>query len=143
MRGPQGALFGRNTTGGAVRVILKDPAEEFGGYAEVGGGRFDKITARGSVDIPASENFRMKISGYYINDDGFVDNVTTGEDGLNYEENYGIRGAILWQPSDNASWNASLAYIESDHANMYNYVEGDDRFNRRSTGLHCRCFLFQ
>ncbi len=41
LRGPQGTLFGRNTTGGAVSIILRDPAKEFGGYAELGYGRFN------------------------------------------------------------------------------------------------------
>ncbi|MFM7625649.1 MAG: TonB-dependent receptor plug domain-containing protein, partial [Gammaproteobacteria bacterium] len=40
MRGPQGTLFGRNTTGGAINVILRKPAEEFGGYVEAGAGQF-------------------------------------------------------------------------------------------------------
>ncbi len=133
LRGPQGTLFGRNTTGGAVRVILDEPAEEFGGYAEIGGGRFDKISARASVDIPAAETLRMKISAYYVNDDGFVDNLTTGQKGLNDEDNFGIRGALLWEPTDTVSWNAALTYIDNEHANMYNYVDGSDRYTR--TGL--------
>jgi len=135
LRGPQGTLFGRNTTGGAVRVIMKKPAEEMGGYLELGYGRFDRFTARGSVDIPITPDFLTKISAYYINDDGFVDNVTTGEDGLNFEENVGVRGALQWRISDSVTWDASVMYINQDHANMLNFSgEAEDpRFT--STGL--------
>ncbi|NJS14101.1 MAG: Plug domain-containing protein, partial [Sphingopyxis sp.] len=54
LRGPQGTLFGRNTTGGAVNVHLKKPAEEFEGYVEAGYGRFDQVSLRGGVDLPVS-----------------------------------------------------------------------------------------
>ncbi len=133
LRGPQGTLFGRNTTGGAVRVILKKPAEELGGYAELGYGEFDRIQVRGSVDIPISDRVLTKISGYYIEDDGFVTSRTTGEDDINFEENYGIRGHALFKITDNLSWDIALDFINTDHANLLNERVGDDRFT--DTGL--------
>ncbi len=134
LRGPQGTLFGRNTTGGAVRMILNEPAEEAGGYVELGTGSFDRLQVRGSVDYPISDKFRTKLSAYYIEDDGFVDNITTGETGLNSEENMGVRLHAQWDVSDRTTWDGSVTWIDSDHANMFNFAnDGGDRFT--ATGL--------
>ena len=133
LRGPQGTLFGRNTTGGAVRVILKRPSEERGGFVEAGFGEFDRLSLRATVDVPISDNFLTKFSAYYVEDDGFVDNLTTGEDDVNQEENKGIRGAFTWMPNETVTWDLSLDYIEADHANLLNF---DDNGNRiTNTGL--------
>ena len=51
LRGPQGTLFGRNTTGGAINVIVRKPQPTLGGFAEVGYGRFNQVSARASVDV--------------------------------------------------------------------------------------------
>jgi iron complex outermembrane receptor protein len=134
LRGPQGTLFGRNTTGGAVRMIMKEPAAERGGYIELGTGSFDRVQLRGGIDLPVSDTFRTKFAAYYIEDDGFVDNVTTGETGLNSEENTGIRASAQWDISDATTWDASVSWINTDHANMYNFVGTDgDRYTQ--TGL--------
>ena len=63
LRGPQGTLFGRNTTGGAVSIIMRQPGSDFGGYVEGGIGRWDQKMVRGSVDIPLAPTFAVKLSG--------------------------------------------------------------------------------
>lgn len=134
LRGPQGTLFGRNTTGGAVRVILNEPSDEVGGFFEVGVGRFDRYTARASFDGPVSDNFRTKASAYYIQDDGFVDNLTTGQDGLNSEDNKGLRFQFQWDIGEAAMWDFAVTFADNEHANMFNFADSDgDRFTR--TGL--------
>jgi iron complex outermembrane recepter protein len=120
LRGPQGTLFGRNTTGGAVAVYIKKPGDAFAGFGEVGYGRFDRVTARGSVDIPFSDGFRTKVSGYFNDDQGYVKNVTTGER-LNDAHSYGVRTAIQARATDKIVWDASFMYTRDETANLLNF----------------------
>jgi iron complex outermembrane receptor protein len=127
LRGPQGTLFGRNTTGGAVNVIMRKPAEESGGYVEVGYGRYDRVEGRASVDMPISDKILTKLSGFYANDKGYTRNLTTGER-INDEDSMGVRGALRLKLSDEVIWDASLEYINTQQgniANVYDPATGD------------------
>jgi iron complex outermembrane receptor protein len=132
LRGPQGTLFGRNTTGGAIRFIMKRPGFTPGGYVGFGVGSYNEITARGSYDIPFSQNVASKISFYVNRDKGYVDNITTGEK-LNKSDNAGLRGALRLRLSADLGWDVSLEATKDDGAALANAPVGDDRISR--TGL--------
>jgi len=100
LRGPQGTLFGRNTTGGAVSIIMRKPKDEMGAKFELTGGSFERITAKASVDIPVTEKILTKWSAFYIKDGGYLKNITTGER-LNGERSSGVRGDLRLLPTDN------------------------------------------
>ncbi len=142
LRGPQGTLFGRNTTGGAVNVILREPGKAFGGYAEIGYGRYNKRLVRGSVDVPLAPTFSAKLSGYWQQDDGYVKNITTGET-LNDDDGWGVRLALHGDLGAHVRWNASFAHIAANGENILNFdcnpanqTQCDGRF--ATTGLRQR-----
>jgi iron complex outermembrane receptor protein len=109
LRGPQGTLFGRNTSGGAIDIVLKKPADTAGGYVEGNFGTYHKFTVRGSIDLPLSDTIKTKTSGFYVNDPGYVHNITTGER-LNGEKNFGIREDVRIKLAPDFTWDLSGSY---------------------------------
>ena len=108
LRGPQGTLFGRNSTGGAIVITVARPAPDFGGYLDVGYGRYNRVFGRGAVNMPISPDLLTKFSFYGIRDDGYVKDVATG-DRLNAHGDWGVREDVTIAPHklDYVTWNLS------------------------------------
>ncbi len=71
LKGPQGTLFGRNTIGGAVSVVTKDPAKEFSGQGDFTLGRFNLLQARASINVPLSDSLFSSVSFVIKSRDGY------------------------------------------------------------------------
>jgi iron complex outermembrane recepter protein len=121
LRGPQGTLFGRNTTGGAINVIMRQPGDEFGGYAELGYGSYGQKLARASVDVPLADTLSVKLSGYWQDDDGYARNVTTGQR-VNDDDGWGVRLGVRGDLASWARWNGSYAHIVAEGENIVNFT---------------------
>ncbi len=123
LRGPQGTLFGRNTTGGAITVTMKKPAETFGGFVELGYGKYNRVQARASVDVPLIEDkILTKTSLFRIRDDGYVFNRTRNQH-MNFEHAYGLREGLQVRFSDTVKWDGSVDYINDNYANLLNKID--------------------
>jgi iron complex outermembrane receptor protein len=112
LRGPQGTLFGRNTTGGAITVALKRPSDETEAEIEGSAGNYERYWLRGKIGGAITDTFFGSVAGFVVDEDGWMDSVTTG-DTYNGEEAVGARAAIRWVPSDAFAWDVSLQYSDT------------------------------
>ena len=99
-RGPQGTLFGRNTSGGAIVVTNNLPGKDL----EAGGtftyGNYNRVQANAFVNVPLTDTLGVRIAGQYEDRDGYVKNVAVpGNDLFNRRSRY-IRGTARWTPID-------------------------------------------
>ena len=102
LRGPQGTLYGRNTTGGAVNFITMRPKlEGTSGFVEVGYGKFNRIEASGALDATVvPDKIGIRIAGNYIKSDPMVKNLVPGGQDLQSEDSLGVRVSLLAKPSE-------------------------------------------
>jgi iron complex outermembrane receptor protein len=76
LNGPQGTLFGRNTTGGAVVLVPNKPTDELGGYLEVSGGDYELRRVQGVFNLPLSEAVRLRVGADIHERDGYLKNLS-------------------------------------------------------------------
>jgi iron complex outermembrane receptor protein len=123
LRGPQGTLFGRNTTGGAINLLLRKPGDTLRGFAELGFGAFGEVSARGSVDLPVNDRLSTQVAAYWRESDGYINNLTTGRDDNGFDEK-GVRAAARLKLTDDVIWDAAVNYVYSGTFNKLNFECG-------------------
>ncbi|MGE3598718.1 MAG: TonB-dependent receptor, partial [Dehalococcoidia bacterium] len=113
LRGPQGTLFGRASSGGLVHMISKGPTEEVEGYLEVGAGRFDQYHVEGAVGGPISETVRGRIAGRWSRADGWFKNTLAGQSDAMEERDYGFRAQLEADVTDSFTARLAVNYDRS------------------------------
>ncbi|MYM63300.1 TonB-dependent receptor [Pseudomaricurvus sp. HS19] len=112
LKGPQGTLFGRNTTGGAILVTSKDPQSEAQGRFEASYGSYNAQRYQVYATGGPTEDLAFDVSALVRTGDGYIDNITTGSDSDGEYENWAIRLGAKWNVTDSTS--VLLRYSHSD-----------------------------
>ena len=114
LRGPQGTLFGQNSTGGAINVVTTAPSMDSSfGKADLTLGDYGLIKARAAYNLPLSDTLAVRASVISNKRDGFTDNLTLGQD-LDDANSLSARVRVLYEPSDNFRANFTAQYFDED-----------------------------
>ena len=115
LRGPQGTLFGRNSSAGAVLLNTVAPSHEADAYLELGYGNLDLFSANGAFGGSLVEDvLAVRMTAFMTSRDGFVDAVGEGGNLLNDRDRYGGRAQLLYTPTEDISLRVILDYSEID-----------------------------
>jgi len=130
LKGPQGTLYGADSLGGLLKYVTTDPStSRLSGRAEVTGVDIPEggagYAVRAAANIPVSDTFAIRASGFFRHDPGYIDNVTTGANNFNSADVYGGHFSALYRPSERLSLKLS-ALIQNTDGNGNAFVISDN-----------------
>ena len=125
LRGPQSTLFGKNASAGIISIVTEEPQFEFGGGVEASYGNYDAMLVKADITGPIGETLAFSLAGNYNKRDGYVNVVNLGTKS-NDRNRYGVRGQLLWEPSDTVKLRLIADYDKIDEicCGVANVVNG-------------------
>ena len=113
LRGPQGTLFGRNSTAGLINIVTKGPElGSFGGKGSVSYGNYDYWRIDGMLNAPLGDKAALRVDGVWQKRDGFIKDVTPGEPDINDRDRWLLKGQLLLEPSDTLKFRLIADYSQ-------------------------------
>lgn len=114
LKGPQGTLFGRNTTGGAILYSPQGPTHEFGGYISAGVGNYNDQQVQGALNLPLIDGkLALRLAMNIHQRDAFTDNLGNGGE-LDNLDDQSYRASLLFEPTESISNTSIVEYYRSD-----------------------------
>lgn len=115
LRGPQGTLFGKNTSAGLIQVVTQGPEFEYGHGVELTAGNYGEMGGSAFVTGPITDNLAFRLYGSTRSRDGYMENGFAAQGGEDYDQDYhSMRGQLLWEPTESASFRLIADYTDRD-----------------------------
>ena len=121
LKGPQGTLFGRNSTGGIVQLIPNAPTSEAGGSVGVTVGNFGTVNTEAVINMPLGDKLAARLAVVSNTDDGYLYDVALGRN-VNYTDNKALRFSLKWDPTDALTNSLVIDGYHSNEGGAGSYV---------------------
>ncbi len=130
LKGPQGTLYGRNASAGAINFVSVRPGSESEGYIRSEIGTFDRVNLNAAATVPVNDALSLRLSGRYLTQGPVIDNVVTDaavsapSDAGGVRDEFGLRALAAWSLSDNTDVLFNVHYAEDNGVNASPRNEG-------------------